>query len=140
MAIIVPYLDFDKKRLLLNSFFISQFNYCRLTWMCHNCTNNSKINRLYDRYLRLIYFDRKYSFEELLEKDNSVSIHYINLRVLAVEMYNAYLCSSKVLMSESFPLKQETQYRLRNLSGFYIPQVKSVNSGIENIRNLGSKI
>ena len=108
--------------------------------MCHNCTNNSKINRLYDRYLRLIYFDRKYSFEELLEKDNSVSIHYINLRVLAVEMYNAYLCSSKVLMSESFPLKQETQYRLRNLSGFYIPQVKSVNSGIENIRNLGSKI
>ena len=140
MAIIVPYLDFDKKRLLLNSFFISQFNYCRLTWMCHNCTNNSKINRLYDRYLRLIYFDRKYYFEELLEKDNSVSIHYINFRVLAVEMYNGYLRSSRVLMSESFPLKQETQYRLRNLSGFYIPQIKSVNSGIENIRNLGSKI
>ena len=107
MAIIVPYLDFDKKRLLLNSFFISQFNYCRLTWMCHNCTNNSKINRLYDRYLRLIYFDRKYYFEELLEKDNSVSIHYINFRVLAVEMYNGYLRSSRVLMSESFPLKQE---------------------------------
>ena len=33
------------KKLLMNSFFTSQFNYCPLTWMCHSRTMNNKINR-----------------------------------------------------------------------------------------------
>ena len=30
---ITPHLDFKKKKSLINSFFISQFNYCQLIWM-----------------------------------------------------------------------------------------------------------
>ena len=63
---ITPYLDFAKWRLLVNVFFYSQFNYCQLVWMCHNQTNN-------ERCLRVIYNDKKLSFEDLLEKDESVS-------------------------------------------------------------------
>ena len=33
---ITPYMDFAKRRLLVNAFFYSQFNYCQLAWMCHN--------------------------------------------------------------------------------------------------------
>ena len=33
---ITPQLDFKKEKLLINSFFMSQFNYYQLTWMCHN--------------------------------------------------------------------------------------------------------
>ena len=47
-----------------------------------------------------------------MEKDNFVSIHYKNLRVLAVEMYKTYMGSSKVVMCEIFPLSQETHCRL----------------------------
>ena len=54
LARITPYIDLTKKRLLLNGFFMSQFNYCQLVWMCHNRTKNNKINRLHERYLRLI--------------------------------------------------------------------------------------
>ena len=43
---ITPHLGFKKKKLLINSFFISQFNYCQLIWICHNRTKNNKINRL----------------------------------------------------------------------------------------------
>ena len=32
---ITPNLDFKKKKLLMNSFFMSQFNYCHLISMCH---------------------------------------------------------------------------------------------------------
>ena len=59
---------FAKRRLLVNAFFYSQFNYCKLVWMCHNRTNNNKINRLHERCHRLIYNDKKSSFEDLLEK------------------------------------------------------------------------
>ena len=87
---IAPYLDFDKKRLLLNVFFLSQFNYCQLTWMCHNCTINNKINRLHERCLRLIYSDRKYCFEELLEK--------VTLSLFTIETWEYLLLECARLM------------------------------------------
>ena len=43
---IAPSMDFNKKCLLVNAFFMSQFNYCHLIWMCHNRTKNNKINRI----------------------------------------------------------------------------------------------
>ena len=75
-------MDFAKRHLLVNAFFYSQFNYCQLVWMCHNRTNNNKINRLHERCLRLIYNEKNY-FEDFLQKDGSVSIHYRNLGTLA---------------------------------------------------------
>ena len=61
---ITPRLDFKKKKLLMNSFFMSQFNYCQLIWMCHNRTKNNKINRVHERCLRFLYNDKN----DLLEK------------------------------------------------------------------------
>lgn len=121
-------------------FLLSQFNCCELTWMCHNGTNNNKINRLHERCFRLIYSDGKSFCQELLEKDGSVSIHHRNSRVLAIQMYKIYTGISEELMAEIFSLRPETQYSLRNLSDFYMPQVKSVNCGLESIRYLGPKI
>ena len=43
--------------------------------MCYSQINNNKINRLHERCLRLIYNDKKSFFEDLLEKDGSMSIH-----------------------------------------------------------------
>ena len=58
--------------------------------MFHDRTNNNKINKFYEKCLRLIYSDRKSPFQELLVKDNSVSIQHQNLGALAVEMYKVY--------------------------------------------------
>ena len=90
LARVTPYMDLNKKKLLLNAFFMSQFNYCQLVWMCHNRTKNNKINRLHERCLHLIYNDKKFSFEEFLEIDSSVSIQDRSLRSLASEMYKIY--------------------------------------------------
>ena len=86
LARVRPYMNIAKKRILMNAFFKSQFSYCPLVWMCHSRANNSKINWLYERCLTIIYSDKQSSFEELLEKDGSVSIHQRNLQVLATEM------------------------------------------------------
>ena len=55
--------------------------------MFHNRTLNNKINRLHERALRLVYADENLSFQELLELDNSMTIHHRNLQKLAIEMY-----------------------------------------------------
>ena len=60
----------------MNAFFQSQFNYCPLTWLFQNWSLNHKINRLHERYLRGIYNDGHSSYDELLNLDNSVSLHH----------------------------------------------------------------
>ena len=75
-----------KKNILMNAFFTSQFSYCPLVWICHSRTNDNKINRLHERCLRIVYNDKESSFNDLLEKDGSVSIHMRNTQILATEM------------------------------------------------------
>ena len=92
LARIVPYMDLSKRRMVMNAFFNSQFNYCPLIWMCHNRMTNRKINRLHERCLRIIYNDKQSSFKMFLEKDSSVSIHDRNIQCLASEMYKVTGC------------------------------------------------
>ena len=54
--------------------------------MLYSRKNNDKIKHLQERYLRLNYSDKKSSYENLLEKDNSISIDHKNIQVLAIEM------------------------------------------------------
>ena len=118
LARIKPYMNLNKTQLLLNAFFMFQFNYWHLVWMCHNRMKNNKINRLHEGCLRLIYNDKKSSFEELLEMDSSVSIHDRNLRTLAIEMFKMYHGISPTIMNEILTLRHQNQYNLRNWTYF----------------------
>ena len=77
----------SKGKLLLNAFFKAQFSYCPLVQMFHGRLMNNKTNRLRERYFRIIYNDKTSPFAELLAKDEPVTIHTINLKILATEMF-----------------------------------------------------
>ena len=78
-------MELGKRRILMNAFLNSQFNYCPVTWMCHSRALNNKINRLHGQCLRIIYNEQTSTLKELLEKNNAVSIHYRNIQALAIE-------------------------------------------------------
>ena len=84
---IAPHMGIRKRRTLMNAFFKSQFNYSLLIWVCCNRSLNNKIDRLHERSLLIVYSDKTSDFSELLEKDGSVSIHFQNIRQLAIEMF-----------------------------------------------------
>ena len=77
----------EKRIIMLKTFFESQFSYCPLLWMFCSRKLNHKINRLHERALRIAYDDYTSSFEDLLTRDGTVTVHHRNLRVLAIEMY-----------------------------------------------------
>ena len=112
-------MNISKRRILMNSFFNSQFNYCPLVWMFHSRSINNKINRLHERVLRIVYNDFKSSFKKLLEKDGTVSIHVKNLQNLAREMFKISKNFSVPLMSELF-YQKVNYYDLRNPYEFSI--------------------
>ena len=136
---ITPFMNISKKRILMDSFFNSQFNYCPLVWMFNSRSINNKINRLHERVLRIVYNDFKSSFKNLLEKDGTVSIHVKNLQKLATEMFKISKNFSVPLMSELFYPKVN-HYDLRNPYEFSIPKVNSVLHGTASIRYLGPLI
>ena len=47
--------------------------------MNHNKSKNKKINNLHEKALRLIYCDHSSGFQELLQRDNSVTIQQTNI-------------------------------------------------------------
>ena len=75
---------------LMNAFFDSQFTYCPLTWMFHSRKINERINRLHYRVLRITYLDEVSTFEELLCKDGSVTVHHRNLQQLVIEIFKVF--------------------------------------------------
>ena len=96
----------------MNALFNSQFNYCPIISMCHSRKNNNKINRLHERCLRIIHNDKRSSFNALLEKDVSVSIHERNITILATEMFKVSENLVPPQMHEILKLKDQSQYNL----------------------------
>ena len=81
--------------------------------MFHSRKLNNKINRLHERCIRVVYNDRLSTFEELLNKDNSVSICHRNVQCLAIEMFKVHLGEAPQILQEVFPLTEPSTYSLR---------------------------
>ena len=61
-------------------YYIYYTTYCPLIWMFDSRHINHKINKPSERSPRIDYNDHFPSFEELLSKDKSVTVHQINLQ------------------------------------------------------------
>ena len=96
--------------------------------MFHSRENSRKINRLYDD-----------NFNELLEKDDSVSILERILQVLATQMYKISNGLSTPLMKDIF-LISRNRYNLRQNSQFSRPPINTVYHRTESVSNVGPKV
>ena len=100
---IYNYISQQKLRMILKAFIESQFSYCPLVWMFHSRKLNNRINKLHERTLRSVYKDPTLTFEQLLEKDNSFTIHQRNIQKLATEIYKVVNNDCPPLMDNIFP-------------------------------------
>ena len=139
LARVSKFINEDKLRLILKAFIESQFSYCSLIWMFHNRTLNNKINKLHERALRLVYKDDASTFRELLDKDNSFTIHERNLQKLAIEMFKAKNKLSPDFMQTIFP-REENIYNLRKNRDFKVENVRTTYFGTETLKYRGPKV
>ena len=57
LARISTFMSLQQRKTIMNTFILSQFGYCPLIWMCHSRSLSSRINRIHERTLRIIYND-----------------------------------------------------------------------------------
>ena len=81
------FLCFEGKRVLINSYFMSNFNYCPLVWMFSNATSLKKLENLLKRALRFLYNNYQLTYEELLDETNRSTMNVKRLRFLCAEIY-----------------------------------------------------
>ena len=140
LATITNYMELPKGRILMNAFFKAQFNYSPAIWMFHSHNLNSKIIRLHERCLRIIYNNRLSNFEGPLHKDNFVSIHHNNIHALTIEMYKFVNGMSPETANEVFKQRSNSHYNLKHTSHFFVNPKHSVYNGTEAASYLEPKI
>ena len=67
-------------------------------------------NKLHERILRIVYKDHFSSFEVLLSKDKSVTVHERNLQILDTEIYKILNSLSLEIIKDIFKPKTKTNY------------------------------
>ena len=100
----------------------------------------NKINKLHELCLRIVFSDDTSSFEELLEIDNSTSVHHQKIQVLATALYKIRNGLSQEIMKEAFPFNENTTYNTRTNIMFHSRAIKSVTFGSETLSHLAPKI
>ena len=126
---IANYMDEDKLRTLMKTFIESHFNYSPLVWMFHSRHINNRINKFHERVLRVVYKDHVSTFEELLEKDKSFTIHNRNLQKLALLMFKVKhnLCPKPV----------QDIFKMNENGKWVIPKIRTEHKGKETLRYRG---
>ena len=127
-----------KRGTLFKAFVQSQFKYCPIVWMFHGRRTNSKINKLDERALRIVYDDEVSTFDQLLAMDKCFCIYHQNIQRILIEIYNA-LHDSVNSLKELFIRRISTK-NMRSEPELVIPLVNSVLKGKNSLRYFGSVI
>ena len=82
-----------------------------------------------------MYDDYTSTFEELLKKDNSFTVHHFSKETPCIELYEFYNLS-QAIFSELF-VKNRSNCNLRPQSDFVIPEAKTVYKGSNSLYYFG---
>ena len=81
----------------------------------------------------MVYLDYSSSLDDLLRRDNTVSIHHRNIQLVAIEMFKVKNDLSLEIMQALFNLDDND----RNKKSFFIPNVVTEYKGKDSIRYFG---
>ena len=106
------FMNFEEKKILINSYFMANFNYCPLVWMLSNASSLKKIENLQKRFL---CNDYEISYEELLSKSSTSSMNVKRLRALCVELYKTINKLNPDFMRDLFKLRFTDRPSVKNI-------------------------
>ena len=100
------FLGLEDRKALIQSFVLSNFNYCPLVWMLSSVKFLNKIENLQKRALRFMLSDYKSSYDELLRLPGSCAINVRLKRSLCVEIYKTLNDLNPSFMREIFQTRK----------------------------------
>ena len=133
------YIPLDTRKILANSFIISNFNYCALVWYFSTAKQLQKIEKIQERVLRFLHDDYMSDYLMLLNASGSVSMEVRRMRYLGVEIYKTLNDLNPGYMKDIFQV-QQSAYSTRRPCNMKVPRVNQTTFGSRSILYEGAKI
>ena len=136
------FIGFEEKKILVQSFVYSNFNYCPLVWHFSSAKSLQKVERIQERALRFLFNDNNSTYEELLTKSGKNYMHVSRLRALCIEIYKTMKQLNPVFMQNIFSFKSSVNLSRsqRNPYDLLHHRPNQTNFGTNSLRALGPKI
>ena len=133
------YIGFEERKVLVQSFVYSNFNYCPLVW--HFCSSKSthKIEKIQERALRFLYNDHGSSYNDLLLKSQRCTMHVSRLRSLSLEIFKTLHNLNPSFMKDIFQVRT-SNYSSRNPNNLIHYRPNQVTFGTNSLKSLGPRI
>ena len=100
---------------------------------------NKKVNHLHEAALQIVYKDCTSSFEDLLKRDDFVTIHQRSIKSLAIELFEVKQNLSNSLLCNRFQTRSMS-YKLRSQTDFIRSNASTSQYGLNSVRCFASKV
>ena len=81
------FLNENTRLTVFKSFVRSNLNFCPIIWHFCSQTNTEKLEKLQYRALRIVYNDYPFSYEDLLHRVNTTTLHLGRMQSIAIETF-----------------------------------------------------
>ena len=131
------YMKKSEKGAIINSFILSNFNYCPLVWYFSSCESTRKIKNIQKRCLRIILNAYESDYETLLCNSNNPTMELNRLRTLVVEIFKTLNEINPPYMKDIFTFKENAKVRQNDN---IVKRLTTSRFGTQSLRSLGPKI
>ena len=139
LARISSFLDFKSRKIIYNSFIMSNFSYSPLVWHFCGRRNNDKIEKIQERALRILYKDKTSSYEVLLRNADSTTVLTHRLRKVLLEVFKSIYGINIPVMNDIFEMRC-TDYDMRRSVKLVQPKRRTTSYGLRSVSYLGPKL
>ena len=133
------YIGFDARKVLVQSFVYSNFNYCPLVWYFCSAKSMHKIEKVQERALRFLHNDHASSYNDLLLKSQRCTMHVHRLRAISIEIFKTLNGLNPSFMKDIFQVRS-SNYSSRNPNNLAHYRPNQVTFGTHSLKFLGPQI
>ena len=127
------------KLTIYNSFIVSNFNCCPLTWHFCSTPSTNKIEKVQERALRFVNIDFTSSRQDLLFSTSTAPLHVRRMKQMATEVFKIVNDMSSKYIKDLITI-HNSSYNFRRENKASIPQVKSTRYGLRSFRYEAARI
>ena len=127
------YMGKSEKETIINSFILSNFNYCPLVWLFSSCESIRKIEKIQKRCIRIILNDYVSDYETLLCNIDKPTMEIRRLRTLAAEIFKTLNEISPLCMKNIFTPKENAKVRQNDI---IVKRINTSRFGTQSLRSL----
>ena len=134
-------LGLEERKVLVNTFVMSNFNYCSVVWNFSSAQSLNKIENLQKRTLRFLLNDYDSTYEDLLEKSDYPNMNLRRQRTLCIEIYKTLNILNPGYMNDIFKLRNtDRQTREKYELNLEIPKSNQATFGTRSLRSYDPKV